>query len=443
MKVLRVILAAALLALALAPLRAQDGSADMAEKIRKLEEQIAAQQVLLEELKKAMEEQKAQSALNTAEIQKAMEDQKAETTAEIKKTALETSQKEVAKETKNRGLTGWKFGGDIRLRYEGTYYDQDSSFQDRNRERIRLRFKVSKNIGWGVTGYFQLASGMGYDPTSTNQTLTDSFDRKDVWIDQAYLTWTPDVAGHFFTFGGGKMANPFVSTPMVWDTDVNPEGFYEKFSYKWSIVEPYFTFAQLMVRENSSKQDGYGLAYQGGANFKLAEKLTASVNLAYYDYVRYDSNYKYPNGNTVGGSGSNTYLDARNFNILDFVGQLKYDGWRYPVDFFVDYAQNLDAVGPYGDEDTAWSVGGGIGKNKVQKDWSVTYRYAKIEPNAVVGAWTDSDFGFANRKGSEVKFKYNVYDPLTVGASFWSTSPVVELVRDPWTRLQIDLEYKF
>jgi hypothetical protein len=442
MKVLRVILAAALLAFAPAPLRAQDESA-MAEKIKKLEEQLAAQQALLEEIKKALEEQKAQSAQNTAEIQKAMEDQKAATTDEIKKTALETSQKEVAKETQNRGLTGWKFGGDIRLRYEGTYYDVDSSFEDRNRERIRLRFKVSKNIGWGVTGVFQLASGMGFEPTSTNQTLTDSFDRKDVWIDQAYITWTPDVAGHFFTFGGGKMANPFVATPMVWDTDVNPEGFFEKFSSKWGAVEPYFTFAQLTVRENSSKKDSYGLVYQGGANLKLAEKLTASANLAYYDYVHYDTNYKYPNGNTVGGSGTNTWLDARDFHILDLLAQLKYDGWRHPLDFFVDYARNVDAAGPYGDEDTAWSVGGGIGRNKAQKDWSVTYRYARIEPNAVVGAWADSDFGFANRKGSEVKFKYNIYDPLTIGASFWSTRPVVELVRDPWDRLQIDLEYKF
>lgn len=424
MKVLRVILAAALLALALAPLRAQDGPADMAGKIKKLEEHIAAQQVLLEELKRAME------------------DQKAETTSEIKKTATEVAQKEVAKETKNRGLTGWKFGGDVRLRYEGTYYDENSSFQDRNRERIRLRFKVSRNIGWGVTGVFQLASGMGYDPTSTNQTLTDSFDRKDVWIDQAYLTWTPDIQDHFFTFGGGKFANCWVSTPMVWDTDVNPEGFYERFSHKWGAIEPYVTLGQMMIRENSSKQDAYVLAYQGGATIKV-DKVSLGFNLAYYDYARYDINYKYANGNTTSGTSPNTYLNAGDFDVLDFLAQFKYEGFKYPVDFFVDYAQNLGASGPYADEDTAWSVGGGIGQNKKQKDWSVTYRYAHIEPNAVVGAFADSDFGFANRKGSEVKFKYNIYDPLTFGVAFWSTDPVVELVRDPWDRLQIDLEYKF
>lgn len=426
MRLVRVILAAALLALAAAPAWARPDSAEeMAEKIKKMEEQIAAQQAMLEEMKQAMEAQKA------------------ETTAEIKKTALETAQKEVAKETKAHNLTGWKFGGDVRLRYEGTYYDSDSSFQDRNRERIRLRFKVSKNVGFGVTGYLQLASGMGFDPTSTNQTLTDSFDRKDVWIDQAYLAWTPDIEGHFFTFGGGKFANCWVSTPMVWDTDVNPEGFYQRISHQWGAVEPYLTFGQMMIKENSSKQDAYVLAYQGGATIK-AEKLSLGFHLAYYDYVRYDINYKYPNGNTVTNIGTNSaYLNAGDFDILNFLAQVKYEGWRYPLDFFVDFAQNLDARGPYADQDAAWSVGGGIGKNKSRKDWSVAYRYAHIEPNAVVGAFADSDFGFVNRKGSELKFKYNIYDPLTVGASFWSTDPVLELVRDPWTRLQIDLEYKF
>ena len=435
MKFTRVILAAAGLVLLAAALPAQADPAAMAEKIRQLEAQIAAQQA-------QMEQQLAAQRAMLEEMKQAMEESKAETTTEIKKTALEVSQKEIGKEIKNRGLTGWKFGGDIRLRYEGTYYEDDSAFQDRNRERIRLRFKVSKNVGFGVTGFFQLASGMGLDPTSTNQTLTDSFDRKDVWIDQAYLTWTPDVEGHFFTFGGGKFANCWVSTPMVWDTDVNPEGFYERFSYKWGVFEPYLTLGQMMIRENSSKQDAYVLAYQGGANIKL-EKATLGLNLAYYDYHKYDTNYKYPNGNTTSGSGTSAYLNAGDFNVLDFLAQFKYDGWRYPVEFFVDYAQNLDATGPYADEDTAWSVGGGIGKNKTQKDWSVAYRYVCIEPNAVVGAFTDSDFGFANRKGSEVKFKYNIYDPLTLGVAFWSTNPVMELVRDPWTRLQLDLEYKF
>ena len=421
MRLLRVILAAALLALTAAPAWARPDSTDeMAEKIKRMEEQIAAQQAMLEEMKQAMEAQKA------------------ETTAEVKKTALETAQKEVAKETKAHNLTGWKFGGDIRLRYEGTYYDSESS-QDRNRFRLRGRMKVTKNIGWGVTGYLQLASGSEAGATSTNQTLTDSFDKKGIWLDQAYLTWTPDIEGHFFTFGGGKYANPFQSTPMMWDTDVNPEGFYQNLAYEFGNVQPFFTFGQLMIKENGSGKDAYALAYQGGVNAKM-DKFGASITLAYYDFVRYDTNYKYANGNTTQTVNSVTTLDAGDFNIFEVLGKVTYKA-RYPLEFFVDYAVNTGAEGPHADQDTAWSVGGQIGQNKKQKDWSVAYRYANIEANSVIGAFSDSDFRHNNRKGSELKFKYNIYDPLSFGAAFWMTDKIVG--SDEWTRLQIDLEYKF
>jgi hypothetical protein len=423
MRLLRVILAAALLALVMAPLRAQDDSATMAEKIKKLEEQIAAQQAMLEEMKKAMD------------------DQKAETTAEIKKVSKETAEKEVAKETKSHGLTGWKFGGDVRLRYDGIYYDDSSA--DRERFRYRLRFRVSKDIGWGLTGHFQLAAGESAQGNSANQTMTDSFDKKSIWLDQAYITWTPDIPGHFFTFGGGKVANPFASTPMVWDPDINPEGFYQTFKQKFGAVEPYFTVGELLIRENSVTKDAYALAFQGGANVKSG-KLKASVNVAYYDYVRYATNYKYAGNNTTATAGGVTVLDAGEFHIVDAMGKVGYE-LKYPVEFFVDYANNTGATGPYADQDTAWSVGGVIGKNKAQKDWSLAYRYANIEANAVIGTFTDDDFGYANRKGSELKFKYNIYDPLTFGVAFWATDKVLDTIAGApqYKRLMIDLEYKF
>ncbi len=182
------------------------------------------------------------------------------------------------------------------------------------------------------------------------------------------------------------------------------------------------------------------LAYQGGAKIK-ADKLTVGLNLAYYDYIRYDINYKYPNGNTVTGSGtSSAYLNAGDFDILNFLAQVKY-GWRYPnfswttPRTLTPRARTATRTPP-----GAWAA---ARKNKAQKDWSTTYRYAHIEPNAVVGAFTDSDFKFGNRKGSELEVQVQHLQPADSRRGLagpltrcWSRS-------GSSTRPQVDLEYAF
>ncbi len=92
-------------------------------------------------------------------------------------------------------------------------------------------------------------------------------DGKGLWLDQAYLTWTPPELGRHVTFAGGKFQNPWMSTPMVWDTDVNPEGFYEQFRFASDPVEVFATLGQTVIREVSDGDDAFMLAYQGGLKF--------------------------------------------------------------------------------------------------------------------------------------------------------------------------------
>jgi len=413
--------------------------AALEEKIKRLEQQIAAQQLLLEELKTEVR--------NGARLQA---DAAAAAQAETRKVATEVAQKEIGQELKKTNLTGWRFFGDTRLRFDGTYWDENA-FPDRNYFRLRARLGVSKTFGHGVSGTIRLATGVnrltaspefGGAPASPNQNLAESFDRKGVLLDQAFITWTPEIGERFLTLGGGKFANPYLSTPIIWDVDVNPEGFYQKFSHKFGAVEPFFTLGEMIIRENPLKDDAFALAGQGGVNVS-GSAASLSLAVSYYDYVRYDSDYKYAGGNTISLVDNTTVLNAGDFNVVEFLARGKIDRWRYPVEVFVDYARNLGAAGPYADQDTAWSIGGQIGRNRAQRDWSVAYRYASIEANAVPGAFCDSDFGYANRKGSEAKFKYNIYDPLTIGATLYVTDPTLMLVRESWTRLQVDFEYKF
>lgn len=405
---------------------------DLDRKIRRLEEQLEAQKAALEELK-------AQAAASVDESKKLM---------------LETAQKEIAKEAKKNNLAGFRFGGDVRARYEGTYYEDATP--DRNRFRYRLRLNGQKNLGGGVTGFFQLASGstklvagadLGGEATSTNQTFGDSFDRKGVWIDQAYLTWTPDIPGHGFTLAGGKFRNPFNLTQginLVWDSDVNPEGFYQQFNFGKGGIRPFFNVGQMVIRENAADSDACMFAWQGGVNGRI-EKVSLCGAVSYYHYVRYAGSFKYSNGNTVVKVGGKDVLAAADFDVLTFTGKVGFPVNGVPVEGSFEYAKNRGnrlTTGVDANQDQAWSLGVMVGKNKVQRDWSLYGTCRHIEANSLVGAFADSDFGFTNRKGLALMAKYNIYDNLTFGANFYHTRAVTGASPD-FNRLQIDLEFKF
>lgn len=429
MKSARVMLTLLLLAIGAGALFAESSNQELEAKIKQLEAQIAAQQAMLEELKTEIKSNNAAT-----------------------KESVETTVKEtVTKEMKAySGLKDLKIGGDLRLRYEPTMYDS-SDRVTRNRFRMRFRFRMSKEFKYGVAGHVQLASGsakayngvdLGSEPVSTNQTFDRSFEEKPFWLDQAYITWTPE-GQDVFTFAGGKFKNPFTSTWMVWDTDVNPEGFYQQLAYSKHGVKAFFNLAEMVLKENGSGADSYVIGYQGGLGVKN-DMVGADVAVAYYDYKDYTFNFIYTNGNTtITLPDDRVVLAAGDFNILDVVGKVNFNT-RVPVGFVVDYAKNLGdkTVGTYAGQDTAWLVGGTFGKARKQASWQAGLYYANIEANAVVGAFNDSDFGHANRKGPKVDFKYMVYDNLECAFAYFHNDKVLG-THDKWNKVQLDLVFKF
>jgi hypothetical protein len=133
------------------------------------------------------------------------------------------------------------FYGDLRFRYE-SFYGQLNALPNaadptvlgnplttRQRFRVRVRFgitgRISKDFDWGL----RLTSGSFADAVSSNQTLTDFYNRKPLGLDQAYLGWTPQrVPG--LRLQAGKFDVPWVRTEMTIDNDLEPEGFSETYS---------------------------------------------------------------------------------------------------------------------------------------------------------------------------------------------------------------------
>jgi hypothetical protein len=158
------------------------------------------------------------------------------------------------------------FGGDMRLRYE-SFYGQQNSLQSsanpsalgnplttRQRLRLRLRFsargKITDEFEWGM----RLATGSYADMISTNQTLTDFFTRKPFAVDQAYFTYKPKALPGF-QVQAGKFDTPWTRTELTWDNDISPEGLNESYArtFKKSAFKSFGLVAwQLPMLERNS-----------------------------------------------------------------------------------------------------------------------------------------------------------------------------------------------
>ncbi|WP_166215841.1 putative porin [Pseudomonas atagonensis] len=155
------------------------------------------------------------------------------------------------------------FDGDIRLRDESRYYSDSNSNEivdfaklnnngpydvnpnsstnlppllntreDRtNQFRIRARLGMKAVISPEWTAGIRIGTGSDNNPVSTTQSLGGGFAKKDIWLDQGYLNWKPTDE---LTLTGGRFANPFMSTDMLYSNDLNFDGVAAIFDHKLS-----------------------------------------------------------------------------------------------------------------------------------------------------------------------------------------------------------------
>ena len=150
-----------------------------------------------------------------------LEKMESQRTSRIEKEELSKMMKDILDDAKAApALPEWmknlKFFGDFRLRAEhqnsqgrrSQWGGGAGTPKDRNRLRMRLRFGFIKSW-WDdqMEVGFRLASGNNNDPTSTNQTMTGDFSKKDVWIDLMYAKYKPNWAKGL-EIAGGKVSRP-------------------------------------------------------------------------------------------------------------------------------------------------------------------------------------------------------------------------------------------
>lgn len=366
-----------------------------------------------------------------------------------------------------------QFGGDIRLRYEPTF---QGGAEDRHRGRLRARFHMTGRLSDEFGGGISLATGNLDDPVSPNQTFTGFFARKNFALDKAWITYRPARAG-FLKLDAGKFEYPWYRTSLTFDSDMNPEGFAETMSFdlKSSVLKNITVVAfQLPFNEASTGRDSFVLGGQMQTHLRINSKARLSLYGAGIDIRRADpiavasasgalrrgavhsNTYRYGGDGTVAGF-------ANRFAYLDTIVKLEMDTHpRFPTAIQFNFVNNVR--GPR--ERSAYRADLTVGRRLEAGDIRLGYSFMRIEKDAVIGAWNESEMRSpTNLRSHRLSAAWmltprvsaeltawigrlaNPWDNVELvprgvrGACFGSASSAC---RDPYMkRLQLDLTYHF
>lgn len=343
------------------------------------------------------------------------------------------------------------FYGDLRVRYEGFLQEQ---LQPRHRGRYRLRIGMRAPIVEGIDLNLRLASGDAADVTSTNQSLTDFFNRKPINIDQASLTFTPQSL-RALTLGAGKFGYPVTRTQMVWDDDVNWEGVYEQVALSAAGANIRLVAIQSPLNDVSAGRDAFMFGHYAHAGFQTGRH-AVQFSIADYAFRNPDqlavaldqrTSIRTQQTNAVRRDAAGRVIGyLSGFNLVDVVAQATFDTGRpnYPLVATADVVLNTRAAS---DADMGFWFAATYGRATAVNTYSVSHTFARIERDAVLSAYNFSDMGPAsNVVMNMTTFSYTPKSRVNLDV----TAILTRLLEPPLTgvnpmlkRVQVDARVSF
>ncbi len=311
------------------------------------------------------------------------------------------------------GIKSVELFGDIRFRYEDRQAEAPTDARiDLGRFRYALRVGLRGDLADNF--YYGLRLETAANPRSPWVTFGSStsggvpyqgpFGKSTAGLSlgQIYLGWHPR---DWIEITVGKMPMPLYNTPMVWDSDFNPEGAVEKFKYTVGAVDFFANLAQFLYEDDNpthtsalifptfqlSGQDTsvpFLLAWQGGFNYHISKDVAFKAAVTLYNYDGMGRNNTTPPVGSLspglpasqttpgysdtfvgeGGGGLPGVAVGQNQNagglavagnndgfifnqtgldylqVLDIPFELNFKMGRLPARFFGDFAQNLEGA---------------------------------------------------------------------------------------------------
>jgi hypothetical protein len=279
------------------------------------------------------------------------------------------------------------FDATANLRYVGIFPNNAGG---NNLAQMEFKFGLTKKIGDEMTFGGELSSGNADDPTETFDTFGNGFNREMIQINRYFFSYLlPDA--EFIRFSAGKFVNPFKTSPLIWDKDLNPEGAYLGLVLKDPFGEAFINTAIFPFWSIQAALDSHIGVYQIGYNKSYLEELNFTLAFGYYDYVKPGtmSTLAVANGNSTNGDDL-----IYNYHIIDALFNFE-SIFFYPMSLILNYAINASR----GNNNMGYLGQFNVGTMRRAHTMLIGYRFIYIEPDATLAAFNDSDTNHTDSKG--------------------------------------------
>lgn len=359
-----------------------------------------------------------------------------------------------------------KFGGDIRIReqYEtqAPQVNPTNVTNERFRNRFRFRFNGDFTLQKGWTAGFALESANATD--SGNQTFQDGMDDYGIFLARAYVGWKPS---NHLSFVAGKQRNPLYTTDLVWDADINPNGFSENYTAFLGNKDTFELRAGQWIMDDRAEstagpngRDAWLFTQQAVYTKWFGRDSLSSLTLA-PGFMKY--NESIIDGQVGEAAFTGTTRHLSNFVFPGALSFANVGRTGASLSAYWDFSHNFEAENrvrkvyglPAASKDAnAWLAGVGYawGTGRVQGDYSLRVDYRRIGLGSIDPNINDSDFAFSflNQRGFKAAFSYNLTDFTNLNLTYFHTKDIrdtlnqaVIAARDHTRLLQVDLVVKF
>ncbi|MST01222.1 MAG: hypothetical protein EXS29_07925 [Pedosphaera sp.] len=360
-------------------------------------------------------------------------------------------------------VTSMTWKGDLRLRAEHIKGTEENNM-DRTRYRYRLRYGAEATLNDNFAVGFRFASGEAGDPISTNQSMGNVSDKKPLFVDMAYVTWTAiNNSDLLLAATAGKMENPFTSKDLkfsdsIFDSDFTPEGLALVANWHMNTNHDLVLGGGIFVMdENSSAEvDPFLAVYKAQLNSKWGSQFASTIGFGGYalgnkaGFSGTDGLSKNEAGGQTLSGTSQTYTPLVADASLTYTLESfpLYSG-AFPITVAAEFIRNPQAPA---NEDTGYSAGITFGKSGKKGLWDLGYRYKELQKHAVWEDVADSDFGSyssasyktgTDSRGHIFQFQYNFTDAVNMSVKHFYTERIAADAGLDSHRLQADLIWKF